>query len=370
MGHARLIGGLALAVSLGVLRPCAAETEPARPDFDGLWTDAQRWAAEVGTAPEDCVFEMRLDPRTNAARNGRAVTCDEPYRSPFYPYPAPSRAGVRFTADDIRAYARVIEAESGRPWRPEEKSDAGLFETCGIVVGFTPAGVGAEAIECHWRDGGVLGQRANAGYLVERDGGGRIASRLHDRLAHLKDRAMRAIAARLARAGHTDGPSELQIEGRVVGRDGHRLMIRGQARPAFGGSRAEPGVVTQESDLVVEYPSDDALRPGYYFAGEHCFKGMREKVGAGGAAVTEWTYGPCALGRGQYWMFERHPPGRKSVMYGPYAEYAQCERDRRRTRTGRMIASVAGHCERRAKAVFRMTNDGSLVAPRDAPALD
>jgi hypothetical protein len=147
-------------------------------------------------------------------------------------------------------------------------------------------------------------------------------------------------------------------------------MLRGRARPVVGGSPAEPGVVTRESDLVVEYPSDDALRPGYYFAGEHCFTGKREKVGADSVAVTEWTYGPCALGPEQYWMFEQHPPGKKSVTHGPYAEYAQCERDRRRARTGRMIASVAGHCERKAKAAFRMTSDGTLVTPKDAPPLD
>ena len=100
---------------------------------------------------------------------------------------------------------------------------------------------------------------------------------------------MREIAERVARAVRTDGPSELQIEGKVIGRDGHRLMIRGKARPVFGGSSAEPGVVTSESDLVVEYPSDDALRPGYYFAGEHCFKDKRETVNSAGLAVTEWT---------------------------------------------------------------------------------
>ena len=156
----------------------------------------------------------------------------------------------------------------------------------------------------------------------------------------------------------------------MIGRDGHRLMIRGKARPVFGGSSAEPGVVTSESDLVVEYPSDDALRPGYYFAGEHCFKDKREKVNSAGLAVTEWIYGPCALGSEQYWMFEQYPPGRKTLVHGPYAEYGQCERDRRQTKTGKAIASVGGHCERKAKASFRMTNDGTLMVPKDAPPLD
>jgi hypothetical protein len=181
---------------------------------------------------------------------------------------------------------------------------------------------------------------------------------------------MREIAERVARAVRTDGPSELQIEGKVIGRDGHRLMIRGKARPVFGGSSAAPGVVTSESDLVVEYPSDDALRPGYYFAGEHCFKDKREKVNSEGLAVTEWMYGPCALGRDQYWMFEQYPPGRKTLVHGPYAEYGQCEGDRRRTKTGKAIASVGGHCERKVKASFRMTNDGTLMVPKDAPPLD
>src|SRR5262245_53697085 len=114
MGRARLTAALALASALGVLPPCGAETGGGRPDFGALWAEAQWWAAEIGAVPEDCVFDFRLDPRTNAPRDGRAVTCDEPYRSPFYPYLAPSRAGARFSADDIRAYARAFEAESGR----------------------------------------------------------------------------------------------------------------------------------------------------------------------------------------------------------------------------------------------------------------
>ena len=370
MSHSVLILALAFAVVVGGVGPSAAQTARALPDFDGLWDEAKRWAVETGTVPEDCVFDFRFDPKTNAPRDGRAVRCDEPYRSPFYPYPEPSRPGVRFTADDIRSYARDFEAGSGRPRRPGGTSDEALFETCGLIVGFSAAGHGAEAIECHWREGGVLGQRANSGYVVEKEGGRRVTSRLHDRIAHLKDRAMREIAERVGRAGRPDGPSELQIEGKVIGRDGHRLMIRGKARPVYGGSSAEPGVVTSESDIVVEYPSDDALRPGYYFAGEHCFKDKREKVDSAGRAVTEWMYGPCALGSEQYWMFEQYPPGRKTLVHGPYAEYGQCERDRRQTKTGKAIGSVGGHCERKAKASFRMTNDGTLMVPKDAPSLD
>ena len=308
MIHPVLILALAFAVVLGGLGPSTAQTARALPDFDGLWDEAKRWAKEMGTVPEDCVFDFRLDPKTNALRDGRAITCDEPYRSPFYPYPEPSRPGVRFTADDIRSYARDFEATLRPLPLLGGTSDEALFQTCGLVVGFSAAGRGAEAIECHWREGGVLGQRANSGYVVEKEGGRRATSRLHDRITHLKDREMHEIAARVARVGRTDGPSELQIEGRIVGRDGHRVMIRGQARPVFGGSSAEPGVVTSESDLVVEYPSDAALRPGYYFAGEHCFKDKREKVDRQGRAVTEWNYGPCALGSEQYWMFEQYPP--------------------------------------------------------------
>lgn len=370
MSHPVLILALALAVLVGGLGPSAAQTARALPDFDGLWDEAKRWAAETGTVPEDCVFDFRFDPKTNALRDGRAVTCDEPYRSPFYPYPEPSRPGVRFTKDDIRSYARAFETASRRPPRRGGPSDEALFETCRLIVGFSAAGRGAEAIECHWREDGVLGQRANSAYVVEKEGGRRVTSRLYDRIAHLRDRAMREIAARVARVGRTAGPSELQIEGKVIGRDAHRVMIRGQARPVFGGSSAEPGVVTSDSDLVVEYPSDDALRPGYYFAGAHCFKDKREKVDREGLVVTEWIYGPCALGSTQYWMFEQFPPGRKTLVHGPYAEYGQCERDRRRAKTGKAIASVGGHCERKAKASFRMTNDGTLMLPKDAPPLD
>ena len=89
-----------------------------------------------------------------------------------------------------------------------------------------------------------------------------------------------------------------------------------------------------------------------------------------GFAVTEWIYGPCPLGSEQYWMFEQYPPGGKTLVHGPYAEYGQRERDRRRTKTGKAIASAGGYCERKAKASFRMTSDGTLMIPKDAPPLD
>jgi hypothetical protein len=141
-----------------------------------------------------------------------------------------------------------------------------------------------------------------------------------------------------------------------------------EARRGFDGSSSDPGVVATESDLVVEYPDEDALRPGYYFASEHCFKDKRQKTSSAGTTVTEWIYGPCPLRPDQYWMFEQFPPGRKTVRHGPYAEYSHCERDRRRVKVGR--ADVGGHCERKAKAAFRMTNDGSLIVPKDAPSLE
>ena len=74
MIHPVLILALAFAVVLGGLGPSAAQTARALPDFDGLWDEAKRWAVETGTVPEDCVFDFRLDPKTNAPRDGRAVT--------------------------------------------------------------------------------------------------------------------------------------------------------------------------------------------------------------------------------------------------------------------------------------------------------
>lgn len=357
-----------LLASLSPPGEAAAQAPRTAPDFGALWVEAQRAAREMNAVPEDCVFDFRLDPKTDTLRDGHAITCDEPYRSPFYPYPAPSRPGARFGAADVRRYARDFAAASTRPGGQAVPGDDALFETCRIVIGFSPEGRGAEGIECHWREGGVLGQRMNAGYLVEREDGRRVASRLHGRLAHLKDGAMKAIAERVAQTVAAANAGELQIEGKVLRRDGDRLLLWGQARPMFGGSSAAPGVVTSDADVVVEFPSDDALRPGYYFAGEHCFKEKREKPGV--AAATEWVYGPCALPRDQVWVFEQHPPGRKTLTHGPYADYGACDRDRRRAKIGKSIASVGGHCERRAKAALRLTNDGTLVTPRDAPPLD
>jgi hypothetical protein len=134
----------------------------------------------------------------------------------------------------------------------------------------------------------------------------------------------------------------------------------------FAGSPSDPGAVTTEAVLVVEYPDEDALRPGDHLGGEHCFKHTRDAVNAAGATVTGWVYGPCALRADQFWMFEQFPPGKKTVMHGPCAEYGNCERDRRRARTG--TAPVDGHCERKSKTAFRMRNDGTRVVPPGAPS--
>lgn len=372
MSRRRSLHALALSVVASLIGVAAAEAQPARtaPDFAALWDEAKRAAQETNAVPEDCVIDFRIDPKTDTLREGHAIACDEPYRSPFYPYPAPSRPGVRLGAEDVRRYARDFAAASLLPGGMKVPPDDALFETCRIVIGFTREGRGAEGIECHWREGGVMGQRMNAGYLVERDDGRRVPSRLHNRITHLKDGAVGEIAERVAANTAAANLNELQVEGKVLRRDGDRLMLWGQARPMFGGSPSVPGVMTSDADLVVEFPSDDALRPGYYFAGEHCFKEQRERVAAGGTKTTEWVYGPCALGRDQYWVFEQYPPGRKTLTHGPYAEYAACDRDRKRAKIGRGVSHVGGHCEKKTKAVLRMTKDGTLVVPKDAPALD
>ena len=91
-------------------------------------------------------------------------------------------------------------------------------------------------------------------------------------------------------------------------------------------------------------------------------------MNAAGATVTESVYGPCTLGPDQYWMFQQFPSGRKTVVHGPYAEYGDCERDRRRARAG--AAPVDGQCERRSTTALRMRNDGSLVVPPGAPPFE
>ncbi len=72
-----------------------AEVSTAELRMRKMLEEARRWARETKAVPEDCVFDFRLDPKTDTVRDGHAVTCDEPYRSPFYPYPGPSRPGAR-----------------------------------------------------------------------------------------------------------------------------------------------------------------------------------------------------------------------------------------------------------------------------------
>ena len=45
-----------------------------------------------------------------------------------------------------------------------------------------------------------------------------------------------------------------------MSREGHRVRLRGHARPVFRGSPNDPGVVTTEAKLVVEYPEGHCER--------------------------------------------------------------------------------------------------------------
>jgi len=202
-----------------------------------------------------------------------------------------------------------------------------------------------------------------------------VVSRLYERIGHLGDPAIRkkGAAAKLLpsparREAANAGEVILQVDGKVVGREAERLKVKGRALPVFGGSSTDAGVVTGDGNLVVQYPDDDALRPGYYFGGEHCFQEKRDVVTAEGQRVAEWVYGPCALGPDQYWAFETHPPGNRTLSFGPYRDYGQCDGDRRKAKASR--TGVAGHCLRRAKVLFRMTQDGTLVVPPNAPPVD
>jgi hypothetical protein len=351
----------------------AADADPALP-FDQLWEEARYWAGESNAAPEDCVFSFRFDPTTKRPRRGYAVTCDEPHRSPFYPWPAPSRPGVRFTSDDITAYARQFWTESGVPLRSRERNEEQLLQTCHLIVGFTTHAEGAEAIECHWRPGSVRGERANSGFLVETTDGRRVTSRLHTRIENLGRAETKATLARIHRmrsmsstARQLGGRREVpvRVEGKVLARDTNRVMLRGQARPIPGEPPTTAGVVTTDVNIVVHHPSDAALRTTYYLGGTHCFREMGERTDAQGVKTPLWVYGPCPLAADQYWAFERHPPGRKTMLHGPYPDYGGCDRDRKGLRATAL--GVAGHCIAKAKLAFRMTQDGTLVVPEGAP---
>src|SRR5262249_51529278 len=152
-------------------------------------------------------------------------------------------------------------------------------------VGFNKDGQGAEAIECYWIQGSVMGRRANTGFYVETADGRRIASRLDDRIAHLGERETKGILARLqqrhvANTRSVSGGNDevmVRVEGRVVSRGLNRLLVWGRALPLVGESQAALGVVTADSNLVVHYPSDDALGFDRYLEGKHCFKEKRER---------------------------------------------------------------------------------------------
>ncbi|PWU18449.1 MAG: hypothetical protein C5B48_14745 [Candidatus Rokuibacteriota bacterium] len=376
------IAALSLAVMLGsdptaprvaALERHATETVP---NFERLWVEAQAWAKQSNAAPEDCVFSFRFDPETKQVSAGYAAACDEPYRSPFYPWPAPSRPGARFTLEDIRSYTQDSWVESGMAARPGVSRDEQILDACGVVVGFTADGRGAEAIECYWIQGSVMGRRANTWFLVDAKNG-RVASRLEARLEHLGNHETKDILARLrhtrAMNSGQEGPDGkkdviVRIVGKVISRELNRLSVWGRALPLVGHPPTELGVVTHDAHLVVTYPSDDALGPEYYLEGRHCFKERREKRSADGAATPEWVYGPCPLGPDQYWMFERYPPGRRTMSYGPYREYRDCDRERKQLAS--TLTAVAGHCIRKTRVSFRMIKDGTLVMPPDAPSLE
>ncbi len=337
-------------------------------DFEALWHEAKRWAAETDAAPENCVFSLRFDPKTKRPRGGYSVTCEERYRSPFYPWPEASRAGVRFTADEVERYGRSIGLGSRRPGRPGPGSEDEPLEACGLVVGFTEDGRGAEAIECYRPQGNVVGQRANTEFVVTTPDERRVVSRLYERIAHVADRAVRRATSQPARP-EAAGQPMLQIDGKVVGRAADHLMIRGRALPLPGVPPTERGVLMSEADIVVQYPSDEALRPGYYFGGEHCFVEKRETVNAHGLRRVEWVYGPCALEPDQYWVFEHYPPGQRTLSHGPYREYGQCDGDRKKLKAIRP-GVVGGHCVTKSRAMFRMTRDGTIVVPKNAPPIE
>jgi len=373
----------ALALAIALVQPApgpgpgAGGTSPADavakapPDWKALWADAARWAEAARTTPESCVFSFRFDPRTRRIASGYALTCDEPFRSPFYPWPEPSRAGARWSVDEIERYhADHARANPARIGRPVGAPLAGPLEACGLVVGFTADGQGAAAIECYWPDGNVLGQRANTEVVVKTADGRQTSSRLYERMSHMPSPPPRSpVAGAPAPAAPERTPDvRLQIDGAVLDRHAHDVEIRGRALPVPGGPAAGPGVLTSEAAIVVEYPSDDALRPGYYYGGEHCFKGTRERAGSRGGRETVWVYGPCPLGPDEYWAFEQHPPGERTISHGPYREYGECDRDRRtlmRTRAG-----VGGQCAKKPKVAFRMTRDGTLQVPPGAPSVE
>jgi hypothetical protein len=270
-----------------------------------------------------------------------------------------------------------VWAESGRPLRfGGVSADEQLLETCGLVVGFTKDGRGAESIECYWIQGSVMGHRANTGFVVDTADGRRLISRLDDRIAHLGEREAKGMLTRLHRrrslSAETGSSGAKQVTvrvvGRIISRGLNRLVVWGRALPLVGESQAAAGVVTTDAHLVVHYPSDDALGLDRYLEGKHCFKERRERAEGHGVAGPEWVYGPCDLRADQYWTFEHYPLGRPTTVHGPYRDYGECDRDRKKLKA--TSPGVAGHCAAETKAALRMLTDGTLVVPAGAPPLE
>jgi hypothetical protein len=139
----------------------------------------------------------------------------------------------------------------------------------------------------------------------------------------------------------------------------------------LGASPGTFGVLYNDSNILVLHPSLDLLRvnPAYYQAGEHCFHEKRRTTNAYGAPVPLWVYGPCPLQKDTYWMFESYVPGGKATGYGPYADYVQCDMDRRNT--AETIPGISQMCFMKHKDIFRsFKKDGSLRIPKEAPPLD
>src|SRR5262245_5502968 len=216
-----------IAIALSIVAAMTLVASPARCDLGGdpprdfaaVWQEARGWARAPDAVAPEGVFTLRFDPKTRRAQPGRAVTRDEPYRSPFYPWPEPSRPGVRFTVDDVERYGREIglgRRVSSRPGAPPVDEP---LEACGLVVGFTENGQGAEAIECYQPQANVLGQRANTEFVVHTAGDRRFVSRLYERLAHISDHAVRKT---LAPPRPGSAQEAVQIDGKIVERERDR----------------------------------------------------------------------------------------------------------------------------------------------------
>src|SRR5215470_2108539 len=124
----RLLAWALVVAALATAGRAGAAEAPAPIDFGKLWEEAKRWANETGSVPEDCVFDFWFDARTGALRDGYAVTCDEPFRSPFFPWPEPSRVDARFTPDDIRRHGPQFGSDVRGRAGAGGMADGALFE--------------------------------------------------------------------------------------------------------------------------------------------------------------------------------------------------------------------------------------------------